>query len=461
MKKYFIFLFITLFCLSIVQALPVTYQGDVIINGSVMTTSAVLKSVSSLEEANKTINGSYVLNIAGTEGTNTSFYIWGELVKTVIQPVQTSIVELNLFFNKTANGDGCSYDEACLNDHCVNKDVAGVCSSEEYYCDNDGACESDYGETTTNCGTDCKRRTTGSSGGSYTNYGSKTSVEDHEVTQPLIDSVSGNTSYDDYKVVAVGSIPGSESVHSSDDLIKVLSELTNPENAEQAMGLVAVSDDLTVTKTIQKYEITNQITGKVTKKTTVSLSVTSKKDGQTIIIVEVVPKGVANSADLLEFFGVTPEILESDPIIQWTFTDTTAGEIYNVDYAVKGSLNTVDSKTYAIGSDIETPIVEEPLVEPEDPVIVGDDKDEHGCIGSAGYTWCEIKQKCLREWEEPCKDEVTVEVITPPEPEKKDNQTVIVIGILLIILLILLRSYFKKRKELKKIEEIEKEEEVQ
>lgn len=35
-------------------------------------------------------------------------------------------------------------------------------------------------------------------------------------------------------------------------------------------------------------------------------------------------------------------------------------------------------------------------------VLVGGDKDEHGCIGSAGYTWCEEKQKCLREWEESC-----------------------------------------------------------
>jgi hypothetical protein len=34
--------------------------------------------------------------------------------------------------------------------------------------------------------------------------------------------------------------------------------------------------------------------------------------------------------------------------------------------------------------------------------MVGSDKDEHGCIGSAGYTWCETKQKCLREWEEAC-----------------------------------------------------------
>ena len=34
--------------------------------------------------------------------------------------------------------------------------------------------------------------------------------------------------------------------------------------------------------------------------------------------------------------------------------------------------------------------------------LVGGDKDEHGCIGSAGYSWCEIKQKCLRVWEEKC-----------------------------------------------------------
>lgn len=32
----------------------------------------------------------------------------------------------------------------------------------------------------------------------------------------------------------------------------------------------------------------------------------------------------------------------------------------------------------------------------------GSDRDVHGCIGSAGYSWCESKQKCLRIWEEPC-----------------------------------------------------------
>lgn len=34
--------------------------------------------------------------------------------------------------------------------------------------------------------------------------------------------------------------------------------------------------------------------------------------------------------------------------------------------------------------------------------LVGNDRDEHGCIGSAGYSWCEPKNKCLRIWEEAC-----------------------------------------------------------
>lgn len=40
--------------------------------------------------------------------------------------------------------------------------------------------------------------------------------------------------------------------------------------------------------------------------------------------------------------------------------------------------------------------------ETETEVLVGSDRDEHGCIGSAGYIWCDIKQKCLRIWEEDC-----------------------------------------------------------
>ncbi len=36
------------------------------------------------------------------------------------------------------------------------------------------------------------------------------------------------------------------------------------------------------------------------------------------------------------------------------------------------------------------------------PALVGSDRDSHGCIPSAGYTWCNASQKCIRSWEENC-----------------------------------------------------------
>jgi hypothetical protein len=34
--------------------------------------------------------------------------------------------------------------------------------------------------------------------------------------------------------------------------------------------------------------------------------------------------------------------------------------------------------------------------------LLGGDRDKHGCLGSAGYSWCEKKHKCIRPWEEKC-----------------------------------------------------------
>ncbi|VVB98714.1 Uncharacterised protein [uncultured archaeon] len=33
---------------------------------------------------------------------------------------------------------------------------------------------------------------------------------------------------------------------------------------------------------------------------------------------------------------------------------------------------------------------------------IGGDKDSHGCLIAAGYSWCEAKSKCIRQWEESC-----------------------------------------------------------
>lgn len=56
-----------------------------------------------------------------------------------------------------------------------------------------------------------------------------------------------------------------------------------------------------------------------------------------------------------------------------------------------------------ISPQAETPPGDGILVEPSN-LPLGGDRDEHGCIGSAGYSWCEAKAKCLRSWEEPCEE---------------------------------------------------------
>jgi len=33
-------------------------------------------------------------------------------------------------------------------------------------------------------------------------------------------------------------------------------------------------------------------------------------------------------------------------------------------------------------------------------LMTGNDKDAHGCIGSAGYTWSELLKTCIRTWED-------------------------------------------------------------
>jgi hypothetical protein len=52
-----------------------------------------------------------------------------------------------------------------------------------------------------------------------------------------------------------------------------------------------------------------------------------------------------------------------------------------------------------------------PLFKP----IVGGDQDIHGCIGSAGYEWCEAKQQCIRPWEENCSSEEVQKIYCTPD----------------------------------------------
>ena len=43
----------------------------------------------------------------------------------------------------------------------------------------------------------------------------------------------------------------------------------------------------------------------------------------------------------------------------------------------------------------------------EDDILLGGDRDEHGCCGPCGQSWCEINQRCIFPWKEKCeKDKI-------------------------------------------------------
>jgi hypothetical protein len=43
-----------------------------------------------------------------------------------------------------------------------------------------------------------------------------------------------------------------------------------------------------------------------------------------------------------------------------------------------------------------------PMVAAIPIVIIGNERDAHGCFVSAGYHWCEYTEACQRSWEVPC-----------------------------------------------------------
>lgn len=79
-----------------------------------------------------------------------------------------------------------------------------------------------------------------------------------------------------------------------------------------------------------------------------------------------------------------------------------------VEYAIENAVgNAIEEKLEKIEDTFES--VEDKVEEVADSLtnrpLLGGDRDEHGCIPSAGYIWCEKLQKCVRPWETPCDSE--------------------------------------------------------
>ena len=85
---------------------------------------------------------------------------------------------------------------------------------------------------------------------------------------------------------------------------------------------------------------------------------------------------VSQSGDTLEFSTLNAERDSPDGIL----LEDTATVYYNGKYTEGMSATKI-------------------VVTPREKALLGGDRDDHGCIGSAGYVWCEVQQDCIRLFE--------------------------------------------------------------
>lgn len=86
----------------------------------------------------------------------------------------------------------------------------------------------------------------------------------------------------------------------------------------------------------------------------------------------------------------------------------------HIKYIIGAVIVTIAILSFGIMLGIHISQSQQSLRQPEKNVVqkergvqedrIGGQRDEHGCLGPAGYTWCPSQEKCMRVWEEFCED---------------------------------------------------------
>lgn len=99
--------------------------------------------------------------------------------------------------------------------------------------------------------------------------------------------------------------------------------------------------------------------------------------------------------------GEQQEGQEFDPVL-FTNLENTGSKEWTVGNSYPAGTYILGVRSYPADTAKESFSAESGEFSIQPAQVVGGDKDTHGCIGSAGYSWCEAKQKCIRVWEEYC-----------------------------------------------------------
>lgn len=120
------------------------------------------------------------------------------------------------------------------------------------------------------------------------------------------------------------------------------------------------SQPVTVQSKLEVFQVTSSDTGKSAFVSKVTLTFTAPDTLQNVVIVQVIPKSVAQTIADVIFGGQTPAVLQSDPVVQWTFDSVAKGETKDFSYSVKKKLDALPTTTVAVAK--------APEIQPTPPV---------------------------------------------------------------------------------------------
>ena len=99
-----------------------------------------------------------------------------------------------------------------------------------------------------------------------------------------------------------------------------------------------------------------------TYRTRVIIKITASKDVSDVRVLELIPKGFASSASSLVFTSDVPEILEDDPLLQWSIPSMSNGETRSLTYYIKEKIAGDSFKTVAVYGALKPAVVDQPTL---------------------------------------------------------------------------------------------------
>lgn len=184
----------------------------------------------------------------------------------------------------------------------------------------------------------------------------KTVITDAAVINDLFSSLTpsdlGVASLDSGKVDVVRTGTVSAATTATAATIQDILAVATDESAKQAIsdmksGISSSSSQaVSVSAKLEVFNITSKETNKTSIVSKITLTITADKDMKNLNLIEVIPKDVAKNLSEVAF-KVQPKILQSDPIVQWTFDAIGKGETKDLSYTVNKKLSSITSTSLA------------------------------------------------------------------------------------------------------------------